>query len=146
MKSKFFVFSLLVLIFSFFSCEVGLGESVDTEPPKIEVVSPSAGSIVRDKFTISGTCSDEQKVQSVEVQLFYIDEDSKEVTKFPSENEYYPGVVDKKGLSWSCTIDPFDKNLHIPDGTYEICARATDKAEGRQLQKRLSQLTTRRHL
>ena len=131
MKSKFFVFSLLVLIFSFFSCEVGLGESVDTEPPKIEVVSPSAGSIVRDKFTISGTCSDEQKVQSVEVQLFYIDEDSKEVTKFPSENEYYPGVVDKKGLSWSCTIDPLDKNLHIPDGTYEICARATDKS-GRQ--------------
>lgn len=95
MKSKFFICSLLVLVFSFFSCEVGLGESVDTEPPKIEVVSPKAGSIVRDKFTISGTCSDEQRVQSVQVQLFYIDENSKEVTKFPSETEYYPGVVDK---------------------------------------------------
>ena len=38
---------------------------------------------------------------------------------------------DKKGLSWSCTIDPLDKNIHIPDGTYEICALATDKS-GRQ--------------
>ena len=128
MKSKFFICSLLVLVFSFFSCEVGLGESVDTEPPKIEVVSPKAGSIVRDKFTISGTYSDEQRVQSVQVQLFYIDENSKEVTKFPSETEYYPGVVDKNGLSWSCTIDPLDENLHVPDGTYEICALATDKS------------------
>ena len=51
------------------SCEVGLGASVDTQPPTVDIQEPAADFIVREKFTMKGNCADEQGLQSVTVTL-----------------------------------------------------------------------------
>ena len=50
-----------------FSCSVGLGESVDTEVPKVEVTYPPASSTIRDWFYLAGNCSDDKGVASLTV-------------------------------------------------------------------------------
>ena len=51
----------LLTIISIFtiSCEIGLGASVDTEPPALTIQTPQVDSIIRDDFAISGTWTDE---------------------------------------------------------------------------------------
>lgn len=123
-----FLSALAVIGSGFISCEVGLGESVDTQPPKIEVEVPEASTVIKGTFTMSGTCSDEQGVVRVTVTLRNKD----------NQKEYGPFegvVVDRK--SWKCTISPVetdpenpsDIKFIVPDGTYEATATAYDKSE-----------------
>ena len=51
------LFSLIVV-----SCEVGLGSSVDTLPPELEITTPPVDSIIRDSFIIGGSWSDDGKI------------------------------------------------------------------------------------
>ena len=59
---RFSLFTILFALlsgFMFFSCEVGLGEAIDTEAPKITINYPESKAIVRDSFVLAGTCSDD---------------------------------------------------------------------------------------
>ena len=115
------VISILFLMAAFFtSCDVGLGEAVDTMPPTVSIDVPSAGYIIRDVFEMSGACSDESGLASVEVSL-------KNTT---SEKVYppYSAEIDSSKDSWTCKINPLDSEKTIPDGTYEATVTATDKA------------------
>ena len=64
-----FAFVLTVFCGIFLSCEVGLGDSIDTKVPTVEITSPSADYIVRDEFTISGTWSDDGELKDIDVVL-----------------------------------------------------------------------------
>ena len=84
LKSKAIYFSLVVVSFIFIiggisSCEVGLGASVDTQPPTVDIQEPSANFIVRDVFTMTGSCSDEQGLSNVTITL-----------RNTQTSEYYP--------------------------------------------------------
>lgn len=124
MKKALTVISSLVALFLatvlICTCEVGLGESVDTQPPLVEITAPSADYIVREAFVMSGTCSDEQGVASVSVTL-----------RNTSSNKTYgpfSAELSEKKDSWTCRINPLSSESAVPDGTYEATVTAKDTA------------------
>ena len=51
-----FVAAALIVGFSFFGCEIGLGPAVDTEAPEVEVSTPDVNQSVSSDILITGTC------------------------------------------------------------------------------------------
>ena len=90
LATTFSILCCFAFIFSnFSSCEVGLGSSVDTEAPEITIVSPSVGSIIRDKFALSGRWGDDGSVADIWVTLKRTDGKTDRTCKFachPLEN------------------------------------------------------------
>ena len=126
--SKFFkksFFSSIIVVSAFlllFSCSVGLGESVDTEVPKVEITYPPASRAVRDWFYLAGTCSDDKGVDSISVSAENI-----------STNEpiVIGTVSPAKDGSWSIKINEKDSdgNYKLKDGTYTFSAVAKDSSK-----------------
>ena len=112
----FFTFLLILIIVS---CEIGLGSSVDTEVPQIDISHPLPKAIIRDSFIIDGTWTDDGTISSIGITL----EDTETGKKYGS----YPVNLKEKNNSngkWSFTIE---KGL-IPDGSYEVTITIKDTA------------------
>lgn len=105
------VFLLSILSLLFVSCEIGLGSAVDTMPPELVINQPSAGSVIRDSFTISGTWTDDGTIASVSLTLKDTDSDR----KFGAYEAQFETLSNGEG-TWQYTIE---KDL-VPDGTYEV--------------------------
>lgn len=103
----------------FFACSVGLGESVDTEVPKIEITYPPASSPVRDWFYLAGTASDDKGVASVSVSAENIS--TNEITDLGT-------FTPEKDGTWAVKINEKDsaENYKLKDGTYTFCMIAKD--------------------
>lgn len=103
----------------FFACSVGLGESVDTEVPKIEITYPPASSPVRDWFCLAGTASDDKGVASVSVSAENIS--TNEITDLGT-------FTPEKDGTWAVKINEKDsaENYKLKDGTYTFCMIAKD--------------------
>lgn len=110
-------FSLLLLS----NCEVGLGNSVDTQPPSGTITSPSKGAVIRDAFIMQGTAKDETYVDSVTVVL----KSTASAVSFA-----YSAEVDKKAQTWSAKINKklSDGTFEIPDGEYGVTVTVKDSA------------------
>ena len=108
------------------SCEVGLGESVDTEAPKISITYPDAKSVIKDRFVLAGECSDDRMVSSVQVTI--LDSSNNPVTGY----ELKAPVVEsaKSGQVWSVEINAknADGSYPLKDGKYTFRTIATDGA------------------
>lgn len=126
--SKFFkksFFSSIIIVSAFlllFSCSVGLGESVDTEVPKVEITYPPASRAVRDWFYLAGTCSDDKGVDSISVSAENIS---------TNETIVIGTVSPAKDGSWSVKINEKDSdgNYKLKDGTYTFSAVAKDSSK-----------------
>lgn len=105
-----------------FACSVGLGESVDTEVPKIEITYPPASSPVRDWFLLAGTCSDDKGVDSITVSAENIS---------TNKTIVIGAVSPAKDGSWSIRINEKDENgnFKLKDGTYTFSAVAKDSSK-----------------
>lgn len=120
--------AVLFILFSVFilSCEVGLGESVDTEAPKISITYPDAKSVIKDRFVLAGECSDDRMVSSVQVTI--LDSANKPVTGY----ELKAPVVEtgKSSQVWSVEINARkeDGSYPLKDGKYTFRTIATDGA------------------
>lgn len=120
--------AVLFILLSVFilSCEVGLGESVDTEAPKISITYPDAKSVIKDRFVLAGECSDDRMVSSVQVTI--LDSANKPVTGY----ELKAPVVEsaKSGQVWSVEINARkeDGSYPLKDGKYTFRTIATDGA------------------
>ena len=71
-KSRLFAIlaGMAVLSFSLFnSCEIGLGESVDTEAPSLSINNPPTSAVVRDAFAINGNWSDDGSIDGISISL-----------------------------------------------------------------------------
>lgn len=103
----------------FFACSVGLGESVDTEVPKIEITYPPASRAVRDWFYLAGTASDDKGVASVSVSAENIS--TNEITDLGT-------FTPEKDGTWAVKINEKDsaENYKLKDGTYTFCMIAKD--------------------
>lgn len=103
----------------FFACSVGLGESVDTEVPKIEITYPPASSAVRDWFYLAGSASDDKGVASVSVSAENIS--TNEITDLGT-------FTPEKDGTWAVKINEKDsaENYKLKDGTYTFCMIAKD--------------------
>lgn len=122
------LFSLIsILIFS--SCEVGLGESVDTENPSVEITYPPNGSVIRGSFTFAGVCADDKGVSKVSVTVRKNDDAN-------FVKEYEAKILD--GGKWTCILNEVqddksptvlqEKVFPFADGKYEIKAVAIDSS------------------
>ena len=117
-----FIFSFFAIILSvLFSCNVGLGDAVDTEVPKVEITYPPASKVVRDWFYLAGTCSDDKGVASISVSA--VNTGTKETIDFGS---FSP----EKDGSWACKInEKTDGSYKLKDGTYTFCVIAEDSSK-----------------
>lgn len=108
-KFKLILFLSLTGLFTF-SCRIGLGASVDTEPPKISIESPAASAVIRDSFALKGNVSDDKGIKSIEA--VFTSTDSKGYSR-----TFTGDVTDE---SWKCIISD------MPDGSFEVTVTATD--------------------
>lgn len=127
---KISVFSVLcVLVWAFISCEVGLGDSVDTTPPTMKITYPPSNSVIKGAFTLAGTSSDDQGISKVVVTVY--DSEGKLVkmkNDDGTESESIQAVVEDNGTKWRVSLNKPDAagNVPLPDGTYKFSAVATD--------------------
>lgn len=113
-----FIFAVITI-----SCEIGLGPSVDTETPIIEILSPEADAIIRDQFAIRGTWSDDGDIGSATVSIKRTDKKQSGEHKFDISFTK-PSNGESKG-TWSAIINPFKAN--IIDGSYVATVSFSDK-------------------
>ena len=110
---------LTVILFSFIavSCEVGLGSSVDTLPPELEITTPPVDSIIRDSFIIGGSWSDDGKIAGITVNLQKTDGNGEE---FNINGLLTESSTVKGSGEWSALVEPVaeDGSKVIPDGSY----------------------------
>lgn len=90
--SALFVFSWIL-----FSCDVGLGESVDVMAPTVSISYPPASVVIRDGFLLSGSWMDDKGVFLVRVS----------VTNDDTGQSYgtYTASVGLFDLSWSVKLN-----------------------------------------
>ena len=74
---QYLSFGIIIGIVLFSSCEIGLGSSVDTDSPTIEIVNPSSGVTIRDEFCISGKWDDDGEIKSLILSLTLVDSNGK---------------------------------------------------------------------
>lgn len=100
------------------TCDVGLGEAVDTMAPSVSVTSPAASSVCAKAVKIEGTCSDDKGISSVKIVVTN--------TKTGAKYNYYAEVKDQK--NWTKTINELVENsgYPLPDGSYTADVVATD--------------------
>ena len=127
-KNVLSVFAVILTVFCgfFLSCEVGLGDSIDTKAPAVEITSPSADYIVRDEFTMSGTWSDDGELKEIDVVL----KNTSTKKQYPETDSFKATIIKeggKDGGIWTCKINPLSESK-IPDGSYEVSVTAIDTA------------------
>ena len=139
---KLFIFSITTFfIVNFFSCTVGLGASVDVQPPVIEITSHSDNDSVAEKFSIKGTAYDNDRVTLITIdfedadihyQIIPGDVLQKKSAKTgdwtdieEDENNYCK--IEGKKLFWSVDVDVDNKADSKNDNTYSFTAIAYDK-------------------
>lgn len=110
----------LASIFLLSTCQIGLGEAVDVQPPTVFLNSPQADALVRDTFIMDGTYADDLSVGGISITL-------KEVStnvEYKQINAVIKPNSDGTKGTWTCSIDP--KELGILDGTYVATVSAMD--------------------
>ncbi|ULQ60973.1 Ig-like domain-containing protein [Brucepastera parasyntrophica] len=127
-----FCLSIPLLIIVLSTCEIGLGDSVDTKPPTLSVDYPPSSAVIRGTFVIAGNASDETRVDSIKVNL-YEGTEAKTSALIDSWNT----TADRTSGSWRVTI-PNERVYNeitggftapIADGSYLVTVTAIDTAE-----------------
>ena len=99
------------------TCKAGLGESVDTTPPKLSIAYPPSNSVIRDWFIMGGLAEDETYVKSVTVVLK------------GKETHTFNAVVDKEKKQWTLEVNkPSGEKYPLEDGQYDVTVTAIDSA------------------
>ena len=119
MRNKIFgiLFSLGIIFLFVTSCEVGMGASVDTEPPELVINTPESASIIRGTFALNGTWTDDQVVAKVSCTLTNTENEQK---KYYVEGE--ASVVLPGHGEWTITVEKDS----IPDGSYDASVSVFD--------------------
>lgn len=97
----FFSFLIILSFMLFFSCEAGLGPSIDLEAPVLEITSHSNLDYEAENFILSGSCSDNIAVTRITVT--------------DSESGVSYGNASVSGNSWSVdlTLSEGERNLRV---------------------------------
>ena len=139
--SKLFrkLLSVLILptaLILFTTCEVGLGASVDTQPPELTLDYPAGNNLaIMNSFTLSGKAKDETYVGSVEIKLTCNEGLRKGTTYGPFAAKLSENVGDGNPQSWSVLInepviaEDGTRTYPIPDGSYTASITAYDSVK-----------------
>lgn len=113
---------LFGFIFTFNSCEIGLGASVDTQAPVVSFAETTVGSggVIRDSFMVYGNWTDDGTIKEVTATLNKTDG-----SKVSFETKGKVETTENGSGTWNAVFDPpKDK---IPDGSYELSITMEDK-------------------
>ena len=139
--SKLFrkLLSVLILptaLILFTTCEVGLGASVDTQPPELTLDYPAGNNLaIMNSFTLSGKAKDETYVGSVEIKLTCNEGLRKGTTYGPFAAKLSENVGDGNPQSWSALVnepviaEDGTRTYPIPDGSYTVSVTAYDSVK-----------------
>ena len=116
---------VLVFLVSIISCEIGLGSAVDTDAPRLSIESPKVDTVIRDKFAIKGTWSDDGFIDSIVAELKRTDGYG-ETIKLTGTSTVTETVEGKSG-SWEIIVDYSE--AHLTDGTYQATVTIKDKGK-----------------
>ena len=121
----------LATLLLFFSCEVGLGEAVDTRPPSIVIEKPEVDKVIRQKFLISGTWEDDGTIDSVYVLLKRTDGKLLDGTSLERKIDatFTVDELDDEKGTWRAIVDPLEENNQIIDGSYQATVVISDKGK-----------------
>lgn len=126
LAAKFAFLAFAAFLFCLSSCDVGLGESVDTQAPSIEITYPPVSAVIRDSFILYGSWTDDKSVSKISVSV--MNTETKEVVLSGVSAEIGSG-------SWQIELnnkDDSNENYYngwqFADGTYQISVVATDNA------------------
>ena len=116
--------TLIAVIISI-SCEIGLGSSVDTDPPSVSIESPEVDSIIRDSFAIRGSWSDDGSIKRLTVRLKNTRTEGAELVY---EGELEENAEKRGSGSWSVLINPKDSEggRAVADGSYQATVEIED--------------------
>ena len=102
-----FILFVLIASGSFITCDIGLGNSVDTKPPTVSITYPPTVSIIRGDFVVAGNAADETSLSSVLITM-------------TARTGSATGSALK---TWSAQIPQ-----PLSDGDYDVTAEAIDNA------------------
>lgn len=105
----------------FFSCDVGLGETVDVMAPIVSITYPPASSIIREKFCLYGSWTDDKGVMLIQVTVKNTD----------TGKTVYSGNASVGSGNWNVTLNTPDENgkYPFPDGKYTVDVVAVDTSK-----------------
>ena len=126
--------AVIIPLTAVFSCkDIGLGEAVDVSAPTASISYPPVGAVIRGSFVLSGECTDDVLVTSVNVR----------VVNTNTGTEVYKGTASISGTTWQITLNNKDDGAYAktngwqyPDGTYEVTVWSNDdsgKSSGHSL-------------
>ncbi|WP_191015327.1 Ig-like domain-containing protein [Treponema zioleckii] len=104
------------------SCDVGLGESVDTSAPTLEIAYPPIAATIRDSFVLYGKWTDDKGVSKVSVSVIDTATKATKTTK--------TATVNANG-TWQVSLNEFNfetGKYELLDGTYQVSVTAYDEA------------------
>ncbi|MCF0242532.1 MAG: hypothetical protein HUK25_07830, partial [Treponema sp.] len=107
---------LVVFCVTTFSCEIGLGASVDTSRPTVEITYPPKNSIIRDTFILAGNATDDRELSSVKVTVTSATTGKSFTKELPVTGTKVPqGTATSDSAQWQ-----FELNKKNDDGTWEM--------------------------
>ena len=130
-----FGFAACIMLSIFYSCEVGLGPAVDTQPPSITIEKPEVDMVIRNQFVMSGAWSDDGTIDDVYVILKRTDgnpvdgnrQAGSDKTELKVQGTFEKDLLLKGVGTWKVEIDPSDEENLILDGTYQATVYIKDK-------------------
>lgn len=102
MKKKLLGILLSSLVLGAVSCvNVGLGEEIDTEAPKVTILSHKNNSFAPLRFTLSGEASDNHDISDIQISVECREtEDGEKITK-----TFHTNTENKKNGEWSYDLE-----------------------------------------
>lgn len=82
---------------------------LDSQAPIVDIEQPAANSIIRDKFTMSGSWSDDREIAGIKIELENTSTKEKVLSVNVPENQLAKN-------KWFVEIDPFDADSKLRDG------------------------------
>ncbi len=125
---------LVVPLFSTVSCEIGLGESVDTQAPVISITYPPVGATIMEDFILSGTYADDKGITGVTVTIQGTGIDNGNFSMGPLAATYANNI-------WQINLNKSNgtgiyNGYDIPDGPIEVTVNVSDGGNHTTTEKR----------
>lgn len=135
MLSIFLCVTTVLLGFVVYSCKVGLGETVDTEPPKVYIENPKIKAVESNDIQVNGTWEDDKGISRIKIYVYNSDTNTQIIPSPEAGDSPVYAAID--GKNWSYTLFTTASDLSsrsaevadlpvLSDGTYRLAVVAYD--------------------
>ena len=81
------------------TCDVGLGASVDTQAPSLEIKYPESGAVYSGDIPVNGTWSDDKGVSKIEITI----KNTSKSSSGEEETVYLAEILEEKAWTFGMT-------------------------------------------